>query len=147
MKKFTKNELQNELKLRLPATSRNESVSRAVVAAFCMQADPTVEELADIKCALSEAFTNCTVHAYRHTCGYVYISALLFTDRTLILSIRDTGCGIADIKKAREPLFTTDESGDRSGMGFAVMESFTDKLRVFSRVGKGTTVRMVKHLS
>ena len=142
-----KTKIQNEMKLCLPAISRNESVARAVVAAFVAQADPTLEELADIKCALSEAFTNCTVHAYRETHGPVYISCLLLSDRRFIFSVRDQGCGIADIKKAREPLFTTDESGDRSGMGFAVMESFTDSLRVTSRVGKGTRVRMVKRLS
>lgn len=142
-----KTKIQNEMKLRLPAISRNESVARAVVSAFVSQADPTLEELADIKCALSEAFTNCTVHAYRETHGFVYISCILLCDRRFIFSVRDTGCGIADIKKAREPLFTTDESGDRSGMGFAVMESFTDSLRVTSRVGRGTRVRMMKRLS
>ena len=136
----------NEMQLCLPALSRNEGVSRAMIAAFCVQADPTIEELADIKCAVSEAFTNCTVHAYREGSGQVYISARLYKDRTLTVTIRDTGCGIADINEARKPLFTTDKSGDRSGMGFSVMESFTDRLQVFSRVGKGTRVKMTKFL-
>ncbi len=142
-----KRRILNEMKLRLPAVSENEAVSRAVLTAFCAQVDPTVEEMADLKTALSEAFTNCIVHAYKEECGFVYISATLLMNRTVILSVRDTGCGIADIKKAREPLFTTDESGERSGMGFAVMESFTDRLYVTSRVGRGTRIRMVKHLS
>ena len=136
----------NEMQLCLPALSRNEGVSRAMIAAFCVQADPTIEELADLKCAVSEAFTNCTVHAYREGSGKVYISARLYKDRTLTVTIRDTGCGIADINEARKPLFTTDKSGDRSGMGFSVMESFTDRLQVFSRVGKGTRVKMTKFL-
>ncbi len=137
----------NQMKLTLPALSKNESISRAVLTAFCAQLDPTVEEMADLSTALSEAFTNCIVHAYRENTGMVYISAVLLCDRTVILSVRDTGCGIADIQKAREPLFTTDKSGERSGMGFAVMESFTDRLSVLSKVGRGTRVRMVKRLS
>ena len=139
--------IQNKMKLQLPAISVNEGICRAIVGAFMTQADPTIEELADVKCAVSEAFTNCTVHAYRETGGIVYISATLYEDRKLSITIRDEGCGIADVKKAREPLFTTDESGDRSGMGFAVMESFTDRLTVTSKVGKGTKVRMIKYLT
>jgi len=136
----------NKMQLCLPALSRNEGICRAIIAAFCVQADPTIEELADIKCAVSEAFTNCTVHAYREGSGRVYISARLYEDRTLTVTVRDTGCGIADINEARKPLFTTDKSGDRSGMGFSVMESFTDRLEVFSKVGKGTRVKMTKLL-
>ena len=139
----------NQMSLKLPALSRNESICRAVVAAFIAQADPTLEEIADIKCAVSEAFTNAIVHAYRESekTGIVYISVCLYGDNKLKISIRDTGCGIPDVKKARQPLYTTDNSGDRSGMGFSVMETFTDRLSVFSRVGKGTRVTMLKKLS
>ena len=138
--------IENEMHLMLPALSRNESVCRSLIAAFCVQADPTIEEIADVKCAVSEAFTNCTVHAYKEEKGKVYITARLYSDRTLVITVRDTGCGIADINEARKPLFTTDTSGDRSGMGFSVMESFTDRMQVFSRVGKGTRVKLVKIL-
>lgn len=146
MKKEVKNPAVNEMSLRLPALSRNESVCRSIVAAFCAQADPTIEELADIRCAVSEAFTNATVHAYKEKGGMVYISAKLYSDRSIRVTISDTGCGIADVKKARQPLYTTDRSGDRSGMGFSVMESFTDRLTVTSRPGKGTQVSMLKYL-
>ena len=141
------NPIENEMTLRLPAISRNESICRAMVSAFCAQADPTIEELADIKCAISEAFTNCTVHAYKEAGGAVYISVRLYRDRSILITVRDTGCGIADVKKARQPLYTTDVSGDRSGMGFSVMESFTDRLTVFSRIGQGTRVSMLKYLA
>ncbi len=139
--------VENEMSLRLPALSRNEGVCRALVAAFVAQADPTIEELADLRCAVSEAFTNATVHAYREKGGIVYITVKLYSDRHVIITVRDTGCGIADVKQARQPLFTTDKSGDRSGMGFSVMESFTDHLTVVSHPGGGTRVTMVKYLA
>lgn len=138
--------LVNEMQLTLPAISRNEAVARAAVAVFCAQAEPDTTELADIKCAVSEAVTNCIVHAYRHTKGSVYITVSLFADRTVRISIADSGCGIANIAQAREPLFTTDAAGERSGMGFTVMENFMDRLYVSSHQGKGTTVVLVKHL-
>ena len=141
----------NEMKLRLPAISRNEGVARSVVAAFAATLDPTVEELADLRCAVSEAVTNAIVHAYRHLptgeVGYVYISVRLYDTREVSVEISDNGCGIADIERAKEPFYTTGDAGERCGMGFLVMESFTDKLSVKSRVGRGTTVLMRKILS
>ncbi len=138
--------MQNEMKLRLPSLSVNESMARAAVAAFCAQLDPTACELADIKCAVSEAVTNCIVHAYRDTVGIIYITVGIYEDRLLRVQVRDKGCGIADVKAARQPLYTTDAEGERSGMGFTVMESFCDKVRVVSGCGKGTTVTLYKRL-
>ena len=138
--------LVNEMRITLPAVSQNESVARAAVAVFCAQAEPDTTELADIKCAVSEAVTNAIVHAYRHKRGSVYITVSLFFDRTVRIVVEDRGCGIADIARAREPLFTTDAAGERSGMGFTVMENFMDRLYVSSHEGKGTTVVLVKHL-
>lgn len=137
----------NEMKLALPSLSVNEGTARAVVAAFCSQLNPTATEIADIKCAVSEAVTNCIVHAYRGQVGTIYIGIRLYEERLVRVSIRDRGCGISDIKKAREPLYTTDSENERSGMGFTVMENFMDKLAVSSRVGKGTTVTMYKRIS
>ena len=138
--------LQNEMKLRIPSHSVNESMARAAVAAFCAQLDPTACELADIKCAVSEAVTNCIVHAYRDRVGMIYITVSLYEDRLLRIQIRDKGCGIPDVRVARQPLYTTDAAGERSGMGFTVMESFCDKVRVVSGCGKGTTVTLYKRL-
>ena len=141
-----KSNLVNEMKLRLPSLSVNESMARAAVAAFCAQTDPDATEIADIKCAVSEAVTNCIVHAYRNTVGVIYITVRLYEDRTVEIAIRDCGCGIEDVQEARRPLYTTDAEGERSGMGFTVMESFCDKVRVLSRCGKGTTVTLYKRL-
>lgn len=138
---------QNEMRLELPAISVNEGACRAVVAAFCAQADPNIEELADIKCAVSEAVTNCIVHAYGGRGGRIYITVGLYEGRRIRIRIRDNGCGIPDINAAMQPLYTTDKTGERSGMGFSVMESFMTSLRVISSVGKGTSVTMWKHLS
>ncbi len=138
---------QNELRFELPAISVNEGACRAVVAAFCAQADPNIEELADIKCAVSEAVTNCIVHAYGGRGGRIYITVGLYEGRRIRIRIRDNGCGISDIDAAMQPLYTTDKTGERSGMGFSVMESFMTSLRVISTVGKGTSVTMWKHLS
>ncbi len=135
----------NEFRMTLWAKSVNEGFCRAAVAAFAAQADPTAEEISDIKTAVSEAVTNCIVHAYPHTDGRIYLSCQLYRDGRLRISIRDTGCGIEDIKKAREPLFST-MGGDRSGLGFSVMESFSDKMLVRSRPGKGTTVILEKRI-
>ncbi len=137
----------NRLELTLPALSVNEGVARSLLAVFASLPDPTVEELADIRCAVSEAVTNAIVHGYRGKEGEVYISVKLFDDRSIRVEVRDRGCGIADIEEARKPLFTTDESGERSGMGFAVMEAFTDRVRVFSTPGRGTRVVLEKRLS
>lgn len=139
----------NEMKLRLPAKSVNESVCRAVICAFSAELDPTVEELGDLRCAVSEAVTNCIVHAYKGKdpdASYIYISVRLYDTREISVEISDNGCGIADVELARTPSYTTGEIGERCGMGFLVMESFTDSLTVKSRLGRGTTVLMRKIL-
>ena len=140
----------NEMKLRLPAKSVNEAVARSVISAFVAQLDPTVEELGDIRCAVSEAVTNCIVHAYRSMpegeVGYIYISVRLYDTREVSVEISDNGCGIEDVVLARTPAFTTGGSDERCGMGFLVMESFTDYLSVKSKLGRGTTVLMRKIL-
>ncbi len=138
--------VENEMQIVLPSLSVNEGVARATVAAFCAQLNPTALELADIKCAVSEAVTNCIVHAYREEHGEIIIRVSLCEGRLIQIEIRDRGCGIENVKMAREPLFTTDAAGERSGMGFTVMESFCDDLRVSSRIGKGTTVTLLKRL-
>ena len=132
------------MQLKLPALSANEGMARAAVAAFCSQLDPSAIELADIKCAVSEAVTNCIVHAYKHTDGLIYITVSLLEGRVAKIEIKDKGCGIEDVKEARQPLFTTDAQGERSGMGFTVMESFTDRIAVSSRLGRGTKIVMYK---
>ncbi len=137
---------QNEIKLSMPSCSANEAFARAAVAAFAAQADPLVDELADIKTAVSEAVTNCIVHAYRDTTGTVWIECRLYEGGRLMVRVRDKGCGIENVKQAMEPLFTTGGE-DRAGLGFAVMQSFMDKLRVTSRPGKGTLVVMEKLLT
>ena len=137
----------NSMRLSFDSRSVNESFARAAVAAFALPLDPTLEELSDIRTAVSEAVTNCIVHGYREGIGKVYITVKLMEDNRLIVKIRDTGCGIPDIKKAMEPLFTTCSTGERAGLGFAMMESFMDKVKVYSTVGKGTTVVLEKRLS
>jgi len=139
--------VENEMVLSLPSLSVNEGMARAAVSAFCAQLNPTAVEIADIKCAVSEAVTNCIVHAYRDTVGEITITVKLCEGRFVQIEIRDRGCGIEDVRQAREPLYTTDAEGERSGMGFTVMESFTDRMRVRSRVGKGTTVVLTKKLN
>ena len=136
----------NEMKIKLPALSVNEGACRAVVAAFCAQLDPNIEELADIKCAVSEAVTNAIVHAYAGRGGEIYISVGLYEGRLIRVEIRDRGCGIPDVKTAMQPLYTTDKTGERSGMGFAVMGSFMSRLHVSSKEGKGTRVTLWKQL-
>ena len=136
----------NEMCLRLPSLSVNEGMARAAVAAFCAQADPAVSDIADIKCAVSEAVTNCIVHGYRDTVGLIYITVKLCEGGIVRIEIKDKGCGIEDVSLARQPLYTTDAESERSGMGFTVMESFCDKVRVYSRCGKGTTVTLFKRL-
>lgn len=143
---YKKADIVNKIQIKIPAISINESLARSLISAFCIQLDPTLEELSDIKCAVSEAVTNCIVHAYGMSGGSIYITATLYKSRHIRIEVRDMGCGIADVKKAREPLFTTDKSGERSGMGFSVMESFTDRLYVRSKVGEGTRVTMLKKL-
>lgn len=133
----------NQTKIIFPSRSANEGYARVAVASFIAGLDPTLEELSDIKTAVSEAVTNCIVHAYKHTVGLIYITVDLFEDGVVRIKIRDKGCGIENLKQAMEPLFTTGGE-ERAGLGFAVMESFTDRLKVRSAPGKGTTVTMEK---
>ena len=133
------------MKLEIESRSVNEAFARAAVSAFAAQLDPTVEELADLRTAVSEAVTNCIVHAYRETVGRIYITASVYPDGMFSVKIRDKGCGIEDVVKAMEPLFTT-LGGERAGLGFAVMESFSDRVRVRSAVGKGTVVTLYKRI-
>ena len=139
-------EILNEIKFIMPSLSVNESAARAVVSSFLVQADPTVEELSDIRTSVSEAVTNSIVHGYRHKKGKIELTVRLLKDREIYIKIRDKGCGIADIKQAMEPLFTTAPEEERSGLGFSVMESFMDRLQVKSQPEKGTTVIMRKRL-
>lgn len=135
----------NEMKMTIESRSVNESFARVAVAAFAAQLDPNVEEISDVKTAVSEAVTNCIVHAYPKTVGKIYISAAICENGVIRIRIRDNGVGIPDVKKAMEPLYTS-LGGERAGLGFAVMESFTDKVRVRSTVGKGTTVTLEKKM-
>ena len=135
----------NEMKLTIPSRSANEGFARAAVAAFLSQLDPAVDELADLRTAVSEAVTNCIVHAYRDTIGPITIQMRLYADGRTVIKIRDRGCGIDDVTQAMEPLFTTG-GDDRSGLGFSVMESFTDRLKGSSKLGRGTTVTMEKYI-
>ena len=137
---------ENYVAVEFLSRSSNESCARMAAASFAAQLDPTLDELGDIKTAVSEAVTNAIVHAYPDKLGKIVMKLRILEGNTLELSIRDWGCGIGDVERAREPLFTT--GGDeRSGMGFTIMESFTDGLRIKSTVGKGTTVTMRKRIA
>ena len=135
----------NQFKMQLTARSSNESFARTAVAAFVSQLDPTVEEISDIKTAVSEAVTNCIVHAYKEKLGTIYITVRILENNKVSIKIRDRGCGIPDIAQAMEPLYSS-LGGERAGLGFAVMQSFTDKLTVSSKLGRGTTVIMHKKI-
>ena len=141
----------NQMKLRLPAISSNEAVARSIVSAFIAELNPSVEEIGDVRCAVSEAVTNAIVHAYPDAMNFeypqIYISVRLYTGRELSVEVSDSGIGIEDVEKAREPLFTTAPSDERCGMGFLVMESFMDRVTVKSRLGHGTRVLMRKILT
>ncbi len=139
-------EINNYMKMTIAGYSKNESLARMCVAAFASQLDPTIEEISDIKSAVSEAVTNCIVHAYPDRIGDISIQLRIVGGDSLYIKIKDVGVGIEDVKKAMEPLYTTSPESERAGLGFAVMESFMDKLSVRSRSGKGTTVTMVKRL-
>ena len=141
--------IRNYFRLNIPARSQNELFARTVVSAFAAQLDPTVEEINDIKAAVSEAVTNCIVHAYAgyENIGAIEITSRIMSDSTVYIRIKDKGCGIADIALAKTPLFTTCAEGERAGLGFVVMESFMDKLKVFSKPNKGTTITMSKRLT
>lgn len=142
-----KKTVKNEMSLSFPSKSCNESFARSAVAAFVMNLDPTISQLSDIKTAVSEAVTNCIVHGYRRSSGTIYIKGRITDDNKVTLKIRDKGCGIEDVKKAMEPLYTSAPEEERAGLGFAVMQSFCDKVRVKSVVGKGTTVTLEKMIS
>lgn len=129
----------------IESRSANESFARVAVSAFAAQLDPTIEEINDIKTAVSEAVTNCIVHAYKEKLGKIYITTGIYENGLVRVKIRDTGCGIEDIEQARQPLFTT-AGGERAGLGFAVMESFMDKVKVRSQLGHGTTVTLEKRM-
>ena len=134
---------ENEMKLEFDSRSCNEGFARVAVAAFCTQLNPTLEEVADIKTAVSEAITNSIIHGYDNQVKKIWIECRT-ENKTLFVTVRDEGRGIADVKKAMEPMFTTRPELDRSGMGFAFMEAFMDEVQVESAVGKGTIVRMKK---
>ena len=136
----------NTVKITFPSRSVNEGFARSALSAFAAQADPTLDELADVKTAVSEAVTNCIVHAYANTIGPITLTAALYEDGTLRVAVADKGCGIPDVSKAMEPLFTTG-GAERAGLGFAVMQSFMDRVKVTSKPGKGTRVLLVKRLS
>ena len=136
----------NTMKLEIESRSVNESFSRVAVASFIAQLDPTIEELGDIKTAVSEAVTNAIVHGYKEGKGKIYITVSIFENAEVRIRIRDKGCGIENIEQAMEPLFTT-MGGERAGLGFAVMESFMDKVKVRSKWGKGTQVTLEKKIN
>ena len=136
----------NQKSLTFPARSVNEGFARAAVAAFAAQLDPTIEELSDIKTAVSEGVTNCIVHAYPDQVGMVTVIAAIDGKGGIEIKIRDRGCGIPDVEAARAPMFTTG-GAERSGMGFTIMESFMDRCRVRSAPGKGTLVTLYKQLA
>lgn len=135
----------NTVKITFPSRSVNEGFARSALSAFAAQADPTLDELADVKTAVSEAVTNCIVHAYANTIGPITLTAALYEDGTLRVAVADKGCGIPDVSKAMVPLFTTG-GAERAGLGFAVMESFMDSVKVRSAPGKGTRVTLSKRL-
>ena len=141
-----KTKAKNEMTLRFPSHSNNEGFARTAVACFAAQMDPTLNELEDIKTAVSEAVTNAIVHGYPDRIGDVQVKARILPEHVLELTVRDQGRGIQDVEKAREPMFTTG-GGDRSGMGFTIMESFMDRLTVRSVPGRGTVVTMRKKLA
>ena len=135
----------NEMKFEFISKSSNESFARATVSAFVAQLDPTISELADIKTAVSEAVTTCIVHAYKQNMGIIYIAVQIFENGKIVIKIRDKGCGIENVNQAMEPMFTT--GGDeRAGLGFAVMQSFMDKIKVTSKTGKGTSITLEKNI-
>ena len=136
----------NQVKITFAGRSVNEGFARAALAAFLVQLDPTVPQLADMKTAVSEAVTNCIVHAYPDAIGPVTLSMAVYPERLVKITVTDKGIGIPDVEKAMEPLFTTGNPEERSGLGFAVMQSFMDKVKVSSQPGKGTRVVLTKRL-
>ena len=136
----------NNVELLFEARSENEAFARVAVAAFVTQLNPTLEEVADLKTAVSEAVTNCIVHAYPDHIGPVTVTAAIYEGGIVRITISDRGVGIPDVAKAMEPMFTTGDAEERAGLGFAVMQSFMDKVRVSSAPGHGTRVTLTKRL-
>lgn len=135
-----KHKIINRMKLEFDATSQNEAFARMAVSVFAAALDPTLEEISDLRVVVSEAVTNAIVHAYKNRGGKVLIAATLYEDRRLKLKIQDKGCGIAELERCLEPLYTTDPTGERGGMGFPIMQAMSDKFRVKTAVGVGTTL-------
>ncbi len=135
----------DRMRLEIDSLSRNEEFARVVVAVFMSRMNPTLEEIDDVKTAASEAVTNAVIHGYRQKPGIIYIEAEIH-GQMFTLTVKDKGVGIGNLKKAMEPMYTSDETGERSGMGFSFMEAFMDHLEVESQLGKGTTVRMKKKI-
>ncbi len=136
---------ENQLLMTFPSKSVNEGFARSAIACFAAQMDPTMDELGDIKTAVSEAVTNCIVHAYPNQIGSITIKARILPDNVLDVVVKDRGCGIEDVEAARKPMYTTG-GVERSGMGFTIMESFMTELKVSSQPGKGTTVHMKRRI-
>ena len=136
----------NQIRITFPSRSANEGFARIAIAAFAAQLDPNVEEISEIKTAISEAVTNAIVHGYRQTIGTITLTGRIYEDGKLVIVIKDKGEGIDNIHQAMEPLYTTGNPEERSGMGFTIMETFMDKIKVTSRRGNGTTVTLTKYI-
>ena len=136
----------NEMHIKFVSKSTNEGFARSVVSAFILELDPTINEIADIKTAVSEAVTNSIVHGYKRESGLIYIDAKITDSKKVIIKIRDKGIGIENVEKAMEPLFTTSQQEERAGLGFTVMQSFMDRVKVKSTPNKGTTVTLEKQI-
>jgi stage II sporulation protein AB (anti-sigma F factor) len=136
----------NEMRLSFQSRSVNERFARSAVASFAASLDPTLEEITDLRTAVSEAVTNSIIHGYKESIGTVYITAAIYPDSRIVIRIRDAGCGIEDIGRAMEPLYTSDPGGERAGLGFAVMQSLCDKVKVTSKGGRGTSVVLTKKI-
>lgn len=135
----------NFMKLQIPSCSENEAFARVVVAAFVSRLDPTLEEMSDIKTAVSEAVTNAIIHAYEDRAGIIFINAFLEANK-LLVEVIDRGAGIEDLEQARQPLYTSKPELERSGMGFTIMENFMDEIYLHSERGSGTRVTLVKYI-
>ena len=138
--------MKNHMKLEFLSVSENEPFARNTIAAFCLSLNPTLDELSDIKTAVSEAVTNAIVHAYPDTVGPITMTAVLYEGGNVRITISDKGVGIPDVAKAMEPMYTTGNPDERAGLGFAVMQSFMDRVHVSSAPGRGTRVTMSRHL-
>lgn len=144
-KAMKQSEARDWMRMEIESSSRNEEFARVTAAVFLSRLDPTLEEINDVKTAVSEAVTNCVIHGYEGGAGVIYIEAQT-EGRDFVISIRDEGKGIEDVARAMEPMYTSDTTGERSGMGFSFMEAFMDQVLVESRPGNGTTVTMKKQI-